>query len=562
MKKTISNFKGILPRFDIGNMPVGYARTAENINLFDGKLKGSFDDEEVAGSVTGQFLHKYNGNFYSGDGYGLTLVQDSAELFIYSKPGFPLQIELNGDTDNLGIEKPEISNINVVTGAEGLGAGSYRYVIVWERQLDGGAYVDISEPSDIEEKTLTADTEIPIIHRGTPPSSFVTHFRIYRTTSFGSVFYLVGREVIGVTNFNDTEKDDDITSNEILPSYYLSYSLSQAGTNIFWSAPAVEFDGMASNHFNTILFAWKDDVWYASEPGQPQAWPIEYSQSVGAKILNIVAMESYAAILTEEGAVYRIDYNDPILMKAIKTRGSHPCLSTRGWAETPFGLCFASDSGIAVFNGNETKIAFYYGFDEYFYSQLNLSLSVMAYQDEKIYLFKTGSFGEAIVFDIRDFSKPNFFTLKHEGDIFSAYVEPNTGEIYGGIGLLGHPGSVFKLGSKTDCQSRKEFTWFSGKMEIPGKNFNFINKFVVKGRGTIKITVYVDNDPYTDTEVASKEMDLDDSFIYTRTLLIPDGVSGEHFSIKIEGINKQYTPEIGAPFLICPHVDEVAFEVF
>jgi len=554
MKRTITKFSGILPRYEKGNMPLGNAVKAENTDFFDGKLKGvlsSSNAQVILGS--GSSLHKYNNKFIHDDGWHLNLTRNKLDLHIFSDDAGILHLQIIDDIDNLGIAVPDDIVSIVENATPGDLSGDYNYVITVTRELNSGNYVDESAPSNIYNFTTTGPTKTVTITMPANPGGFIEYWNIYRTIDTGSggvTFYLVAQIPSTQATYDDGLSDSDLLLKDIIPSYYTNYDLSQLGISIFWNPPLESVDGITGD-LKGSLFAWKDDVWYTNEPGQPQAWPIQYSQSVGSKIMAIICADSYASVLTESGIIHRIDYDKPILMRAEKTRGQNPCINSRAWTTTPKGLMYLSDSGVALFNGSESQIAFYYGFDENYYDKkvTNRTSCHMNYQDEKIFLFHPNTSGETIVYDIRNSEKPFFYTVTEDQPILASYRDIPTGSIYV---FLQEDGIGYTITFLENLYTyRKEWVWKSGLIVDPRKNYLYPKKVTVKGSGVdVTLKIYLD-----DVLIATKLLSWET--IYKRTLRFPSNSKGNN--IQFEVSTETFWQESKGPI---DFVDEVEVEYF
>lgn len=164
----------------------------------------------------------------------------------------------------------------------------------------------------------------------------ITTVRLYRTvTSSNGVaaYYQVGDFPIAQTTYVDSKKDDEVTSNTILPSVY-------------WTPPPEDLEGWVMMP-NGIMAGWRsNEIWF-SEPYRPHAWPTQYSLNTDYKIVGLGVFGQTLVVCTS-GLPYTVTGINPASMSMSRIASLEPCMSRGSIVSTIEGVLYASPNGLVL----------------------------------------------------------------------------------------------------------------------------------------------------------------------------------------------------------------------
>lgn len=179
-----------------------------------------------------------------------------------------------------------------------------------------------------------------------PPSGrFITHFRLYRSSvgDTGAAFQLVPGPTpdgfpVGTLTVTDAVEQGD---------------LQEPNPTGSWAEPP-EMDGIV-NMPNGVIMGWKGTQLYFCEPYFPHAWPVEYQQPVGHRVVGAGVLGQTAVVLTD-GVPYYVSGADSASMTVQRVESRQSCVSKRCIVDaeggliytSPDGVCLATPSGIEV----------------------------------------------------------------------------------------------------------------------------------------------------------------------------------------------------------------------
>ncbi len=216
--------------------------------------------------------------------------------------------------------------------ADGSGSSSVifdvNYVITFVDEY--GAEGPASSPSPIVQTkedgnvTVTNNDEDPAVGQ-------VIKWRIYRsvTGSAGTEYQFVGEEVIDTHTWVDDI--DGVIPAEVLVS----------GD---WFPPEFGLGGMI-NAGNGVLAAFKENTVYFSEQYLPNAWPPQYSLTIGADIVGLAATGGSVVVLTNTNP-YIISGSLPSAIQAQRMPTEEACVSQRSIISLGSTACYASPNGV------------------------------------------------------------------------------------------------------------------------------------------------------------------------------------------------------------------------
>jgi len=345
---------------------------------------------------------------------------------------------------------------------------TYTYVLTTTRNVNG--YKDESGPSAVSSEII-AEYEFIRITRPAISDSNVTYWNIYRISNSSGAYQFVAQVAAGTSTYDDNNADADLGASPT------TWYTSDQGNSIGFDKPKVTFDGLITEPFTGMIFAWKGSTLYWSEPGYPDAWPSFYNMNMPSDIKRVIPFAGTVSVLTETGPL-RVDGTHPELLQPSKVLGEEPCIGTAA-CKTSKGVAYLSDSGTVLFNLAETIVVSDDRFTEdWFKNNVSSAGAFMIENDGVLYLFHSAG---VLVVDTRP-KTAIWFTL----DIiaYAAHVRPDTGDLYyidsaGVQKLFGGSGSL-------------TWTWQSGDIvgAHPGdKPFQGIE---VRGSGTITATLYAD----------------------------------------------------------------------
>ena len=498
----INNFNGIAPRFD-DNLKPGYATTAENIDLSNGKIRPVSDDlliEANTTSVNSIFYH--SATWYSGaDKYYLSWRIGDYDLLIYLTAGVPYKTvgSVSAPLGQTRLVAPTLAD-----GGAGLLDDTYSYFITTTRSV--GGYTDESGPSAVA--SITVALKQVTVTAPTISDSLVTFWNIYRISNSSGEYQFVAQVAAATSSYTDNIIDADL---DTAPTVFYT---SDQGNEITWDKPLIAFDGMATDIESGLIMAWKDSTLYWNEPGYPDAWPSFYNMNFPSTIQRVIPFAGSWAIMTEKGP-FRVDGTHPELLQQSKVLGKEPCISTAACL-TSRGVAYESDSGIVLFNLIDTKVITDSVFTEqWFKDNIDSDSAFMLENDNIIYLFHDDGIliGDSRVAPIIWTTSTIIAT--------AAAVRKDLGELY----FLDSAGITQLAGGS----GSKTWTWQSGDLLQAGTGADTpVLGTEIIGSGTITATVYVD-----DLEKKSKALDF--AMYRNRRIFPPAYTFGRAAQVKLTG---------------------------
>jgi len=499
----LSQFLGISPK-QSPYLQAGWAETAQNCDLSDGKLGPWPDDLLIQADANGyNSMCWFGGTWQVGnDRHFLVWKIGDHELLIFLDAGVPMKT-VAGVTAPLGqtrLSAPSAADI----GAGGINT-TVQYIITTTRSV--GGYTDESGPSDASAELALANRQARVT-RPAITDPLVTHWNIYRLDTNASAYQLVA--TLDVT---ETTYDDNTASGDLGASPTTWYTSDQ-GNSIFFDEPSTTFDGICNEPLAGILFFWKGSTLHWSEPGYPDAFVGFYTMNFPSDIKRVICHAGLVTVLTATG-VHRVDGTHPELLQPSKAMGNHSCLGTAACA-TDQGIVYRTDSGLALFNTAVVSVFTDAAFDEdWFREAVDVAGATLIESDRFLFLFHSRG---TLVLDAR--SQPgHWFTL----DLLAtaAWVRPDTGALY-----LMDASGVRELFGGTGYRT---WTWRSGELPPgggPEKDFSDVEVF---GVGTVGLTLIVDGE-----EVAGKSLTLA-GLARHRTLKFPEQTRGRAMQVEMTG---------------------------
>jgi hypothetical protein len=495
----IDVFKGISPRF-LDSAP---AVTAENVDISGQKImpiRGTLMQSAVFGSPDS--IVKFGGAWYWGLGrYYLRWPIGESDLLIYlDDAGAPYK-RVGSSVATLGQTRPAAPTL-ADAAVSGNVTGKVQYLITWTRNV--GGHVDESGVSALSVELTVAASQVTVT-RPSGYDAFVTHWNIYRISSNTGEFQFVATVAIATATYTDNVADIDLSASPT------TWYTSNQGNEILWDEPQVSFDGLASDIHGGMLFAWRGNTLYWSEPGYPDAWPSFFSMNFPATIKAVIPFAGFVSVLTAIGP-FRVDGTNPELLQQTEALGREP--ATGPAVRTSAGVVYLSDSGLVNFDGNRPNIFTDAKFTEAWFRENVTGTPVLAENDRMLYLFHGG--GTLVYNAVID----QFTTMDLAA--YGAWKDDEAGELYvstdRGIELL-----------YGDAASYLTWTWKSGDMAQAFRDVDVVG-VEVQGKGSVTLKIWVD-----DTLRGPKVLSLSSSAYRKRTLRLPQEAQGQVIQIEMQG---------------------------
>lgn len=303
-----------------------------------------------------------------------------------------------------GISAPTAAPTASTAGTSTL-AGTYGYKYTYARQ-SGSTVISESNPSSAvsiaaEEKTIT-------VNWTASSDSQVTHVRLYRTLSDGSIYYFLTSVAIGTTSYDDTTVDGDLgdeveTDHDLPPSTgtivvgpaYNGLLFMADGNDLYWcSSKQAEYWPTANNIelagpdepilamclYDGQLYVWsKYRAWYIQGTGTGVFHPIPLPVMVGAQnIHGVLPVAGRGIFHTGPDGIYQyVGGND----RKISDIALRPAFEGSTVGGIP-GVSTMSDTWLAL---DSNKLWFHYNSGSAFVLNLDTNRLVYHEYDEELY---------------------------------------------------------------------------------------------------------------------------------------------------------------------------------
>lgn len=370
----IENFAGIAPRYSPRLLAQNAAVRADNAKLLSGELRGLHETQLLKDFTTDGLPHDVvrayrlpidvtaplpiSGSdtwlpFYDPevDFIRTPVIEDSFERYYWTGDSFNLggvpqyntraRINASQAPFKLGVPTP-INAPHIVPPAGVISTRAYVYTFVSAYGEEGSPSPPTSATGDPGSWVISGfDTTI-----SDGADRNITTKRIYRTVT-GAVsteFYFVADIALATTTFTDTASDTTVASNNVLPS-------------LTWTPPPPTLKGITSHPGGFLVGFSGRDLWL-SEPYQPQAWPVQYVQTMQTEIVG-VAIYANVIIVTTTSHPYFAEGMSPLNLTFQKMDSIDPCISRRSMATTMNGVYYSSPQGIVVATGGVTQLSTY-----------------------------------------------------------------------------------------------------------------------------------------------------------------------------------------------------------
>lgn len=394
--------------------------------------------------------------------YHSTYLSDAGDSLVYCKPVDLSPVSLDYEQvawwDTHGV-----SEMLLVQNPGGV-TDTVRYAISTVRSV--GGHEDESGLGPVS-GTVTALHGVVRVTRPVISDAAVTHWRIYRLGDLSGEYQFVAQVPVLTTYY-----DDALNAAEVGAAPTTFYTSDQ-GNEILFARPD-EMDGLAGPHAG-MMFGWRGNVLFWCEPGKPDAWPGYYSLNFPAAIRAAVPMAGALAVLTALGA-FRVDGSHPELLQETESIGMEPCPTVCA-AKTSRGVCYLSDTGIALFDLYRTVMVTDAMFTESWFAALVAASARMVESDGSLYLFHSAG---ALRVDMTA-GEARYTTL--DAVATAAFARPDDGRLY-----VISAGEILDLFGGSGVLA---FTWRSGDVYGASDDHAFA-AVKVTGSGAVTLSVYVD----------------------------------------------------------------------
>lgn len=235
--------------------------------------------------------------------------------------------------------------------------------------------------------------------------------RVYRTTGSTGAWQLVNETGIAAatTTYNDTLTDAQIAGDDLVSTG--------------WLPPRVGLTGLCL-HPSGSLLGFVGNIFCASEPYQPHAWPAEYELSAGFNGVGMAVFGS-TAVMATAGVPFVATGVEPASMTGEDVKGLYPCLSKRSVIGVDGGVLYASKHGAILAGVGGASI-----FTERFYTKdewelLNPETMIFETAAGRVYMAYTQDDGVGAMLVIDGDALMGVSITASE-----LYADPSTGELY------------------------------------------------------------------------------------------------------------------------------------
>lgn len=484
------NFKGRRPIITPRLLPAGYAQTAENVKLGSGAMEclralGSSVDTPAS---TPKTVYKF-GSTYGGNGWFTwaarrwvekAAISGTARILVTDGSAYPKILSESGTERRLGVVKPTTALAITLGGTAAdaivVDTVSYAYTLVT-------AY---GEESDIY--TATAGQDVMTgqyialnnwcIHNAnkatwlTTTGNDITSIRVYRLVSDASgnaeyqrvslrpspsgaaVSEIPVADIAGATTlFYDVNAGEDGLSDDV------GEMLMTEG----WDPPPVGMKGACM--FSNGMYAGAiDNILYLSMPGYYYAFPasgtMDYTMELAYDWVAMAAFNETLVVGTN-GCPEIISGSDAAFMTRTPLPYQQPCLSETGMISIPGGVVYVCPDGLFLISSDGGAVLTKNVIDRDDWNALDLDSAILAYHNQKIFIFFEGD-DEGLIYDpdldyLVDFDLP--------ANVAAVFVDPEADILY----IATSAGIYAWEGSTTSYLTAE---WKSGIMETPPVNFS------------------------------------------------------------------------------------------
>lgn len=460
----IKSFGGISPKVPPRYLQDAQAQTALNADVFQGSLKPLSATGSTVATLTKigtpLTIYRFGQDIVSDSQYWFhwttdvdvcrsQIAGDTSEWTFFTGDGIPkatyAAIALSGSnyptvSRPLGIPAPGNGPTVSVTGTptEATDVPETRVYVYTVVNKESG-YDFQSAPSAVStDATVRIGQSVTVGGFASVPSGYtLTHRRIYRATA--GVYLFVAEIPIASASYSDSILAEDL--GEELPS-------------LTWLPPPDTLKGLINLPGGVMAGFTGRDVYFC-DPYHPQAWPVQYMQSLDFPVVGLGRMDTTLAVVTT-GTPYFIQGSAPDSMVVVKSDLEQACASKRSIVSFNGTVIYASPDGLVSLSPNGSKIITEKYFTRAQWQSLFVPSSIYAYQHDMKYFgfYNNGVTSGGFIYDT---STGEFVT--HDIYVAAGYNDQQIDKLF----LAGSDRDVKVWGAG----SLKTATWKSKKFTLP-----------------------------------------------------------------------------------------------
>ncbi len=351
----IANFSGIAPRVSARLLQDNQAQEATNVRLASGEIRPLRAPLEVAGTLVSnaRTIYLLIDKWLSWPSRVKVVASpiadtDSEGRIYYTGDGFPKKTwhakatfgaEPYPSVNWQGLAVPGFALAATLSPAVGvIPSGTYAYVATLVNRFGPAAsgVLEESRPCPATLITFTSPSSVqvtrpalPTTYEGRPVALAYEFWRVYRSNELGQYQLVSGDIPIATTTFDDV----------------LAAPKSTALPSINWHELPDDAGGLVAM-VNGVLAAFRGNEVLFCEPWFPHAWPIQYRQTIPAKILAIAPAGASLIVLTD-GTPYIITGSHPDSFSQEQINIFSPLASPESVVADGYSVMYASRDGIA-----------------------------------------------------------------------------------------------------------------------------------------------------------------------------------------------------------------------
>lgn len=538
MRLEFFNFGGIVPRTDSELLPAPMAQVAENVKLWNGKLrKFSLDTSTdlVTKAGAGDVLAIYRWGAVAGD-------PDSGHWFNWTADVDVMRGPIQGDTTERtyftfadASQKPQMTFAGVATG--GVDLPNISYDLGVPAPISGGEAVsvsgDVGEPEDaltrsyaityvteqgeegpplfFGEHTWYPGNTVSLVGLPTGPVTGSYDFgtkNIYRTVtgSEGTEFAFIGSVTMAATAYTDVILDSDMGDDLVSQLY----------------DPPPEDMHSINALANGIAFGFSKNQVCIAEPNLPHAWnPLnryttDYPIVGGGKFDNTI-------VAVTEKTTHIITGYSPDTFDGQETPIPHGCVAKRSITEGSFGVGYAAERGYIVIGPAGPQVISEPYFSEDEWAEQDLSSMIAAVWNDRIIWFvdvnSTSQTG--YLFDPRNpeqglIALENPFGSGSSNKIGAFYADPLTKELW----MVSRGGNLRRFDYGTGSMPMR---WRSRDVLVPYETHFPVGRVRADATAQWRFVLYADGVERHSEEATG-----------TATFRMPRGYRARRFAVQIE----------------------------
>ena len=499
MRVSINEFRGMLPRYGVRNLPQYNAETAWDTKIGSGELRCLKEDSrmfrlpDVADGERYETIYKYEDGTPGGrwlawtDFVDLTPgpVDNDAYNRMYltglDKPRF-FDSSMLGEADatvdssnsySLGVTAPLKPTMEV----SGTGTGdttSRSYLVTYVRELADGRQ-DESGPSPVatrvtgEDFVDVASGQTVILTELTPSSATdegpIKYIRVYRTitstagTAMYRFVYEFSTDPSEVATYTKVTWDG---SKFTFTDDVADIDLAEALASTDWNTPPDNLSGLVYLR-NGVMAGFVGNDVYFCEPYKPHAWPTKYKLTMAYSIVGLGVFGNNLVICTDAYPhVASVKTPDSVLPMPINELA--PCLSKNSIVNTNGAVYYATSRGLIRIDTSTPTLVTHDFFLADDWQELNPASFDAVYHRGKYLVFfeNLEGFSGGMIIELAD--QLNGVTyISNYSD--SAFVEPSTDTLYMVSRISPQEHYVVKFEGEPNM--RKQTVWKSKEFTLP-----------------------------------------------------------------------------------------------